>query len=274
LARATKGTSAPAYFATSDAKQRFTDLRTGSEDDFLAAADSLTQRLHTAMDERAKKGFIVAVRRSSDPNGPAGIAQVGVLKLDIHDEPAAAAREIEDELTLEAVQGLLDLPGELQKGAVYPDPRADSDLVVGDRVMVETAKYFLRSLDVQQIAAAGSATKSFVEVVAKVAPAKLDDVVEELDGYDHAISPTAFLAEHPELLDEHEREETLQGLEGLTRPVRIIDVPTKPPRVVVSADGISIRGAVMDMHKVTWHPSNGGWQIQIDVSEEPRKSYE
>src|SRR5207244_1578103 len=97
---------------------------------------------------------------------------------------------------------------------------------------------------------------------------KVVEVVEEIDAYDHPVSPTAFFTEHPDLLVETERQDVLRRLEGLTRPVRVIDAPARPPRVVVSADGITIKGSVQDMRKVTWGEHDGGWRIVIDLPEE------
>jgi hypothetical protein len=270
LGRAGRGASAPAFFRGEDAEGRFVHLQLGSSKEFVASAGVLTGRLHTAMDNRSKRGFLVAVRRSLDSEE----VQAGVLKLDVHDEPAAAARQTGDELQLEAVADLLDLPGDLQKGAVFPDPRAESEVVVGDRVMAETAQYFLRALEVQQIAAPSSATKSLIDVVGSVATGKVDAFVQELDSYDEPVSPQAVFDDHPDLLSDEEREQVLGRLEEQPRPVRIVNPAARPPRVVVSVDGITIRGGVEDMRKVRWVQQGGGWQIQIEVSQEPRKRYE
>lgn len=269
VGRAQRGSSAPAYFRGSKARSRVADLLSGTNGRFLAAAQDLTDRLHTAMDNRSERGFLVALRRSADRNHEAG-----VLKLDVHDEPAAVARAINGDLLLEAVQDLLDLPGDLQKGAVYPDPRADSEVVVGDKVMTETAQYFLRALEVQQIAAVSSSTKAFVDAVGTVAVRWIDDVVKELDAYDKPITPQDFFQEHPAFLSETEQQQVLARLEEQQRPVRTINPVLRPPKVVVAADGITIRGGVAEMDKVSWRPHDGGWRIQIDVPEEPRKRYE
>jgi hypothetical protein len=270
LTRAGRDSSAPAFFRTQAAEQRFNDMLTGTKDQFLAAASELTERLFTAMDNRSKKGFLVAVRRSA----PDGDAQAAVLKLDVSDKSAAAALLVKGEERLETVRDLLDRPGELQKGAVYPDPRTESNVVVGDKVMVETAQYFLRALEVQQIAAAGSATKSFVDVVAAVATDKVDGIVRELDAYSGPVSPPDFFQQHPDLLTTEEREQTLDQLEQQPRPVRIVNPLARPPKAVVFADGIAIRGGVNEMQKVGWVQHGAGWQIQINVVDEPRKRYE
>ena len=98
------------------------------------------------MDQRSKRGFFVAIRERTGRNQ----VRVAALKLDVHDEHAAAARLVGDELQLEAVQDLLDIPGELQKGAVYPDDRPHSEVIIVDK-FERTALYFLRALEVQQI---------------------------------------------------------------------------------------------------------------------------
>jgi hypothetical protein len=222
------------------------------------------------MDNRSKRGFLVALRRTV----AGGVKQAGVLKLDVHDDTAAAARLVAGELRLEAVQDLLDLQGDLQKGAIYPDPRAESDVVVGDRLMTETAQYFLRAVEVQQIAAASSATKAFVDVIGKIAPARIDDLARELGTYDQPVTPQAFLEEHPGLLSETEQRQVIDRLEGQLRPVRVVNPVASPPKAVVVANGITIRGAATEMERVSWEPHAGGWRIQIDVGEEPRKRYE
>jgi hypothetical protein len=270
LARAGRDSSAPAFFRTQQAKKRFSNMLIGTKEEFLALARDLTDRLYTAMDNRSKKGFLVTVRRSMTT----GDVQAAVLKLDVSDKSAAAALLIKGEERLEPVRDLLDRPGELQKGAVYPDPRTESHVVVGDKVMVETAQYFLRALEVQQIAAAGSATKSFVDVVAAVAGDKIDGVVKELHAYAGPVSPFDFFQNHPDLLTTEERERTLGKLEGQARPVRIVNPVSRPPKAVVIADGITIRGGVDDMQKVGWVRHGAGWQIQIDVVDQPHKRYE
>lgn len=243
LGRARRGSSAPAFFRGPAAKKRMLDLQVGTQLTFLAAAQDLTVRLHTAMDQRSKRGFCVALQRSAD----SGVQECAFLKLDVREHPGAAARPVGGERLLEAIKDLLDLPGALQKGAVYPDPRGQSQVVVGDKVMVETAQYFLRAVEVQQIAGPGSATKTFIDTVAAVLPSKIDSIIEELDGYDRAVTPQEFLIDHGDLATDEERQRIVEQLEQHPRPVRLINPVERPPRVIVSADGISIRGTVDDM---------------------------
>jgi hypothetical protein len=269
LHRASQGTTAQAQFRTPAASQRFDRLRSGSHQQFLGAANDLVVRLHTAMDNRAKRGFFVALRlRRSTTLG-------GVLKLDVHDEPIGIVGQDAQGLPeLDAVLDVLDLPGELQKGAIFEDPRPDSEVVVGDKVMTETAQYFLRAIEVQQIAAASSAGRAFVSVVRTVAPTKVEQVARTLARYPGPVTPERFFQDNPTVLSADEQQTTAARLEQQTRPVRIIDPASKPLREVVSADGIEIRGPVETMERVSWRPYQGRFRIVIDVDQEPRRRYE
>lgn len=267
---ADRESSGPALFRADAARSRFTDLQGGTKEVFLKSAQDLTDRLHTAMDRRAKRGFLVMVRRSLGGE----VVEAAALKLDVQDKDGAVASEAGPEPTLEEVRNLLDLPGTLQKGAVYPDARPSSDVVVGERAMADTAQYFLRALEVQQVAAVRSATGSFLGAVGSVATEKVEKVAEELDKYKGPVKPTDFLKEHAGLLTEEEGRTVLEHLEDQIRPVRVINPAARPPRESVVADGITIKGSVEDMRKVRWVPKDGRWQIQIDVSQEPRRRFE
>jgi hypothetical protein len=270
LGRAERGTSAPASFRNVQAEQRFVGIRDGSDVEFLDTAQELTKRLHTAMDKRAKRGFFVVLRRQ--PGN--GSVQAGALKLDVRDEPAAAARERDGDLTLEAVRDLLDLPGDLQKGAVYEDPRPESEVAVGDRVMLETAKYFLRAIEAQQVAHEKSSTKDFLRAVEVEAPEQLSTVAVELNRETTPVSPAAFLQKHPTLVGSNERQQILARLETQPRPVRIINPVARPPTGTIVADDITIRGPAILIDGVSWQRIGSKWRIEIEVAEEPRRRYE
>jgi hypothetical protein len=262
----------PALFRRPAARQRFEQLTTGSQVQFLAAAQQLTSSLHTAMDQRSKRGFFVALRELNDK----GVRRSAALKLDVHDERAAVVRQTGPDLELESIRDLLDLPGELQKGAIHPDPRSDSDVVVGDKAGTDlTAQYFLRALEVLQISPARKGASVLISVVKKIAPARVAKVVEAISGYEGDVTPKKLFDEHRDVLSAAEREAVLKSLDEQPRPVRVMNPVEGPPKATVRADGISITGPAAEVdRRVKVDRRAGEWVIEIHVSEEPRRTYE
>lgn len=270
LKRVERGSSAPAYFRRPEARHRFDELRTGTESQFVAAAQGLAADLHTAMDQRSKRGFFVALREI----GEGGDLRAAALKLDVNDKRAAVVQLVDSDLELEMIKDLLDLPGELQKGAVTPDPRADSELVVGDKATEETAKYFLRALEVQQISPPSQGPSLLIRALKAVAPDHVQEMAEVISDYKTPVTPNQLFDDHPKVLSTVQRDEVLKLLEDETRPVRIINPIEKPPRAEVRADGISIAGPARIIDRqVAWTRRDGQWVIEIRVAQEPRRTY-
>jgi hypothetical protein len=266
IERARVGALSPAVFRSTVARVRFSQLATGTRQDFVTTSQQIADRLFGSMDLRAKRGFFVTIRCSQPERGVA-------LKLDVHDAAAAALRlDASGEPTLEAVQDLLDIPGELQKGAVVPDTRPDSGVIVGDRLTV-TSLYFLEALDVQQHVAAGPATADFLGVVQELAPTKLRAVAAALEDA-HRTTVGAFLQQHPDLLDETETESVLGGVRVRRRPIEILDPDNYALREEIYADGIVVRGRSSVMReKIQIRNRPGGFLIEILVDEEPRRKF-
>ena len=266
IERARVGALSPAVFRSANAQVRFSKLTTGTPQDFVAASQDIADRLFASMDMRAKRGFFVTIRCSLPVGGVA-------LKLDVHDAAAASLRlDSSGEPTLEAVQDLLDIPGELQKGAIVPDSRPDSDVIVGDKLAV-TSLYFLEALDVQQHVAAGPATADFLSVVQDLAPTKVRAVAAALEDA-HRTTVGAFLQEHADLLDPAETESVLGGVRVRRRPIDILDPENYALREEVEADGIVVRGRASSMReKMRIRTRPGGYLIEILVDEEPRRKY-
>lgn len=256
----------PASFRSTDAKQRMEQLLAGDDDAFLTNAQALAVRLQGEMDGRTRKGFFVALRVNID-----GKQSAAVLKLDVQDKYAAAIERSSDEPDLEVVKELLDLPGDLQKGALYPDKRTESDLIIGDKLF-ETSLYFLRAIDAEQIAKPGPATGTVVRLVKEVAPERTTEVARALETEAKATTPKAFFQRHPDLLPDDQRRSVLDSLAQQRRPVRRIDPGRHSLVGAYVADGITIRGRITELaDKVTVSPrKEGGWKIEIVVSEEPR----
>lgn len=267
LARIDHGSIAPAVFRSAEGAERFAKLNTGTNAEFLTNAQTLAERLHQRMDNRTKKGFFVALREDTE-------TLAAVLKLDVHDAAAAAVRfDAVGEATLEAVADLLDIPGELQKGGIVPDQRPNSDIVVGDKLTV-TSLYFLDALDVEQRAAPGPATADLVRVVQSVVPEKAESVAEALEGEPERISIGSFFEAHADLLDEDQTEEVLDRARVKRRPIVEVDPSSYALRETVEADGITIRGLASTLRqKMRILERPGGFRIQIDVDERPRRTY-
>ncbi len=265
-AKATAGSLSPAVFRTEDARTRIGRLATGTKAQFLASSQQVADRLYAQMDQRAKRGFFVTLRRIGPTVGAA-------LKLDVHDAAAAALRtDARGEPTLEAVEDLLDIPGELQKGAIVPDARVDSEVIVGDKLAM-TSLYFLAALDVQQHVAAGPATADLLRVVQQVAPAKAAATAAALE-QETRVSVRDFFDRHHDLLDDEEKDEVLDRVRVRRRPIDAIDPETYALREEIEADGIVIRGrslTIREKLRITQRP--GGYRLQIDVDEQPRRRY-
>lgn len=265
---ASEGTGPPARFRTSNDSSRFEALLHADDSAFLASSQSLVERLLTHMDGRSRRGFFVALVTEIGAGRTAS-----VLKLDVHDKSGAAMRRTRGRPRLESVQDLLDVPGELQKGAVYPDPRTVSEIIVGDK-LAETSYYFLECIGVVQTTKAGLATASFVKSIAGiVSPGATIAVVRALEG-SGPVNPIEFLRQRPELLDGEQLEAVEQQLRIRKRPIEVIDPSSRVIDEVVSADGITIRGRAADLaDKLRVLPRGAGWRIQIDVDEEPRRTW-
>lgn len=264
--KATAGSLSPAVFRSADGRTRLGRLATGTKGQFLASSRDLADRLYSRMDHRAKRGFFVTVRRTGPALGAA-------LKLDVRDAAAAALQmDAAGEPSLEAVQNLLDIPGELQKGAVVPDGRPDSEVTVGDKLAV-TSLYFLEALDVQQHIAPGPATADFLRVVQEVAPRKVAAAAAAVEG-ETRISLTDFFDRHADVLSEDEQEEVLDRARVRRRPIEIIDPESYALREEIEADGIVIRGrssTIREKLRISDRP--GGYRIEIDFDEQPRRRY-
>jgi hypothetical protein len=257
----------PAIFLSEESAMGFKALQYGPEEEFLDAARGFAHRLYKNMDNRAKRGFFVALRRTTDATTHAAI-----LKLDVSDSKAAA---LKDERTLEAVKDLLDLPGELQKGAITPDDRRGSQVIVGDK-LTQTSLYFLKAIAVQQKSSPGPATASFLDAVTdKIRePARVASVALALE-QEKRIEVERFLTKHPKLLTDQERDGVLENLRGRTRPVDEIDPISHAIRETVQADGITITGKASKLQNQMTidQQSDGFWRIEIRVKGKPKRSY-
>lgn len=271
ITRAETGKVAEAHFADANARDRFQQLATGTDTQFDAAAVDLAKRLHQNMDARSKRGFFVAATYVDGTD-----AQAMVLKLDASPKKLAAIGGTGATRTLESVDDLLDIPGELHKGAVFPDPRAPSDVCVADKNR-EAALYYLTAIEVEQYELPGKGIKSFLTVVHEVSPAHVEPVTKALEGVTGRTSAADVLKAVAPPIPTTTQANINGRLAALRRPVADVDPTAHATQGIIDIDGIVIRGpAARIRDDVTWRqdPNTGGYVIEVRVAHAPTRRYE
>jgi hypothetical protein len=261
--------SPPAHFTDAGARDCFQCLVFGDESDFLNAASELAARLHGRMDGRMPAGLYVALR---DERGGREV-RAAVLKLVSTRKPAGYLRTLRGRVRLAAIRDALDQPGQLQKGCLYPDTRANSDVVVGDRLDVG-ALYFLRAFGLIQDQAADLAVRVLLEEIVSRVPDRADAIATSI----HQRRPTSMVdcidciaADVPEVAAH--RDEVIAVLNSKERPV----VALSPERIAlmkreITGNGIMISGPLDEMNaRVTLKPLRGGrYQATVIFDGHPR----
>ena len=261
-----------AEFREADIVAEFARLRDGGEPEFLEAATALTQRLIAQMDGRSGAGLLVCLRTDDD-----GELSVAALKLQVETQNAALLSRLDTgEEVLSAVKNVLDAPGRLQKGLVVPSARmAGGDVIVTDK-LPEDALYFLNAFGVTSSERPQRSATALVRALSKqigseaagrvahalpsVQSGPLDSVLESLANAEPTLTVEV-------------RKQTVAMLGQERRRVREVRTDA-PVREEISADGISVRGPVAEMRKVSVaEQPDGKWQIVIEVHEEPRRRY-
>lgn len=261
--KASSNSTPPAKFLNRAAERRFQALATGTQTQFLATAQELAQRLQSEMDGRTKRGFFVALRRTVDKE-----AHACVMKLDVSDKAAASLQRRAGLPDLAAVKDLLDVPGQLQKGAVTPDPRATSDVIVGER-FADTSQYFLRALEIVQFYSERDSISELIAAVSRVSPDRVGAVLEQIDRSEPATAED-FFDRNPNLLEQSQVADVVGRLRQLKRPLQPLDARHVPIRRTIAADGITITGRPQDLaSKVQIERTPDGWRITINVTHQP-----
>ena len=123
--RGRSGASPPAEFLAPGAQRVFNDLLSQDQQVFEASATALAQALQAQLHGATKDGLFVALNATLQDQRLAS-----VLKLEVTEQYAGVLEDVAGgQRTLAAVRNLLDRPGELQKGAIFPDPRPDLSLI-------------------------------------------------------------------------------------------------------------------------------------------------
>lgn len=267
--RAKRGTTPAASFVSEEARTRFLALRDGDSSEFLEAASHLAAGLISRMDGRTDPGFLVALRELRENS--VGCA---VLKMEVTDPIAGFVRDDPEEgQILDAIRNLLDTPGRLQKGAVAPDTRPGSEVVVGDRLL-DTALYFLDALGIRQLERPKQAVIEILSVAREAIPERRDEVAAVMQR-SAATTVEEFVEEIPDLDDEAKADFVSRATQR-RRPIQDIDTGrARTLKKILRASGVTISGLVdaVEGRVEVNQKTEGGWRITIDVEDEPIIEY-
>lgn len=270
--RAAEGSASNASFVDAADEQQIERLRTGDDAAFLAAAGALGGRLIAEMAPLggALPGLFVCATLESD----AGAPHAAVLKLQVVSEQGAVLKRLDTgEETLAAVTDVLDRPGELQKGLVYPDVRPTSQAVVGDKAAQQEAKYFLRAVGVTLEARDSATAGAVVAAVARLAGRDVADrVAHALPGVEPGPPEEVLAAVRDEVpaLTQETADAVAADVRGGDRPVVRVDTAA-PVQAKLRAGALTVTGPADAVRGVTWVPdANGGWRVAFRTEQEPR----
>ncbi len=221
------------------------------------------------MDDRTNDGVLVAVRRRDGAR-----IDTAVFKLIVTDSFAGALRSNGvNQDSIDVVKNLLDTPSKLQKGAVMPDGRAGSVVIVGDNV-AKTALYFLDALGIRQVERPAESASELLGILSAAAPQRRAEIAGLLHRTD-ATTVGAFLDTVPRLTPAI-RNQVIDRCEARRRPIRVLE-PTqvRTIRRMFRGGGITVVGLVEDMDKRVSvnRRDDGGWQIRVDLDERPDERF-
>lgn len=273
LDKATRsGASPPAKFTDSEAQVLFRKLHSGMDEEFLESAHVLAKRLIHVMNGRTSEGLLLALRAETKTNGRVA----GLLKLQVAAEHGAVLEKLESgELQLSAVSGLLEKPGDLEKGALVATSLPDTSVYCADRLFA-ASRYFPEAFSIRLFAKPAGATRTFFDVAHVAAEKHMPQIVEAWA----TLQPGAtreVLAELSEKVGEitpQLQEEIAEALETAPRPVVYLDT-TRGLKEIYKIGGITLSGPIEEMRQKVQisQMDHGGWQITIDSPEEPQPAH-
>jgi|GEM_PF-3970830 len=268
LVEKARGERAPAAgFADGNSRSIFDHLASKGGNAFVASATEAAQALQAGMDQRAKPGLFVALKRQ-EKDGPAA----AILKLDVVEEHAGRLAEENGRFVLRVVEDLVDRPGRLQKGAAVPDPRAGSDVIVAEKASGRASQYFLDAFGIRQMVKPAVGTVRVIEAVRRAAPKMRASIERKLEKSE-ATDAGELLGELEELVPKKEFAGLRAGLTDGAQPVGEILPPPEVKRIL-EGEGVRIEGRVSDMRKVRAKQLEGGdWKVEIAFKSEPRERF-
>ncbi|MFD8102931.1 hypothetical protein ACFV24_25665 [Nocardia fluminea] len=275
LVRTRKSDAPPAAFFHDPASQdHFHSLRSGTTEQFLAAYQTLAQGLVNAMNGTSKAGLLVGLRVTG-----AGVdgTVAGVLKLEIVTPNGAALQSNDDGsgVRLEAVQDLLDRPGQLQKSAIVTSALSAERVFCGDQLYTQ-AKYFPRALGIQVHPRPRAAMAAMYEIAHEVVP-DLSGSLAQVVRTCGAGKVRAVLAEAAGKIPEFavvRQEEIAERLSARAEPVLELD-PARAVKATYKMGDITVSGPVADIeHLIDVSESpDGGWRLTISSDNKPSLRY-
>lgn len=253
-------------------RERLEQLASDEDEGFLEAARMLALNIQVGMKGNSKEGLFVAINGSEQRLAGESDRFAAILKLEVVDPVAGYMLEVQEDRRLATVKQLLVRPKELQKGAYYPDPRGDSDVVVGD-TMDKAALYFLRGLGLTQDMAPGDAVAFLTKKVVEYFPfVPEDDVLQRLER-SKARTAGDFVTENADMLESLEaRNGLLADLAAQARPVRAIN-PTAPAvarrELVAGAFRLSFPPSARTQITIRQRSDDQQWEVIIVTPDEP-----
>lgn len=251
----------------------FQKMKNGDQDGFLVAAQEFADRMSLYADKRMREGFFVAVRRKT-----ADRIHVAILKVEPHG--LGARMTIEDgRRFLRGVDDVLDLPGGLHKGAVYPDSRRDSDLIVADEY---GTRYFLEVIGATQYDSRQRSTKRFTKIVLQTVNSKrrtdgqdqellkAEDIYRAVAALGGTVGPAHALNQMAGFLSPAERGEISAALRDAEVSPETVDAGQV--RSSLTIGDLSISGSVTDIDLLRSEvmAASGGWEVTIVAKGCPR----
>lgn len=271
-AAASKAAPIARFITQRNTKVQFEHLVSGSDSEFLAAAKTFATDLIKQMEHKnAKQGVLVCATFEDEGRPPSA----AVLKLEVVSEHGAVLQGLEtNHVTLSAIQHVLDRPGDLQKGAVYPDPRPESDTVVADRVSQVEAQYFLTAVGIEVVEPGKKALGVVAQVLSDAArPDDRRRIVRQLQEAASGDVEQVINEASTDVELAHTPAELAESLRVRERPIRTVDTSFKIKRQLV-AGRLKVDLGDVDPENVSFDElPSGEWEIRIRVDAKPLWRY-
>lgn len=240
-------------------------LSTDNGPDFVAGAGDLQRMLASTMRLSTNASdCVTALVHAQDTQG--GPNHLTMLKLDANVE--AARRDIvRGVVNLTVLSNLLPTPRDLQKALSWPDPRADSDVLMVD-TNAANAQYFENAYQVHVSPKSGEAEAEVqAAIVANVPQSDLARALQEasqLEGPADSVLRT-LAQRHPSLSSAAQQSATAARPAGIVRRNKVAARP-----VVWRADGVELRVPADRATDVTVAHAGNGYVLSIRLDTLPR----
>lgn len=259
----------PGFFHSTERQSDFRHLHSGTDEEFLASYRVLAQELVNVMNRSTKEGLLVGIRAVTESYG----VVAGVLKLQIVVPNGAALLTNEDGtvVRLEAIQDLVNEPGNLQKGALVTSHLPEERVHCRDTSNT-TAKYFPAAFGIKVHPRPREAMAALFDAAWQVVPQATAQIAEAVQtcsaGTVHEV--LAEVATKVPDLTEAVQAEIVERLSVLPLPVieldpkRIVKGAYKVGEILISGPLAAIEGDVT----VDLLP-DGRWRLTLYSDSKP-----